>query len=393
VLARVLAPADFGLMATALLVLTTLEVISQTGFETALSRRVGDIRELVDAAFTVQAVRGLLLVVPLWALARPAGAFFGQPDVTAVLYPLGGLLVLRGLVNPVVVHWTRDLQFRRLLLWHLAGAGIELGLAIGFALVYRTVWALVCSVIATQGVMTAASHALGPYRPRLAWRWRHIRELGQFSKWVVGARILMFISLKGDDAFVAKVFGPTALGFYSVAFRITELPMSTVTQIVGRVTLPVFSQLQTEPERLRRLFVTTSRTVGVVTAAAGATLVLGAAPLVRIVLGDDWAPVVVLIRVLAVAAFVRSVTLLAPPLFYAISRPAWPFVTNALRLVVLAAVIYPFAQAAGVTGVALAVLLSLLVTLPVTLAALRSVLGLRGRDYLERPASPWPAPR
>ncbi len=385
ILAHLLSPQDFGAKGTAFVVLGAIEALTGTGFETALLQRRGDIEGFYDSAFTVQLVRGMALAALIWMAAPVAAAFFHGPVLVPVLRAVGIVLIVRGLANPAKLRLFRELRYDTLFWWSLPEVAVGLGLAVALGIVLRNVWALVIPIIAAQAVATVVSHVLAQRRPRFALDRARIRAVAHYSKWVLATQAMTFLSLQGDNGFVAKILGIGSLGLYQVAFRIAELPVTGFTQVVSQVALPSLSALQGEPDRLRSWYVWAQRVVLLVHGAFVALVVLFGGPLTRAILGPTWMPIVPALRILVVAMLLRSLVDLAGVLFNAIGEPRFTYRLQAARVAIMAVAIYPLSQLmSGLEGVALAVLLSLLGTLVLCLRTLRTTWGVGVMDQLRQ---------
>ena len=382
VLARLLSPQDFGLMGTALVVLSAIEAFTGTGFETALMQRRGDNSGLYHSAFTIHLARGGALAALIWIGAPVAAAFFHGPALMPVLRTTGLILILRGLTNPAMLELYRDLRYDTLFWWSLPEVAVGLASAVALGIVLRNVWALVWSLIAAQAANTVVSHVLARRPPRLTLDRAGIRELTHYSKWILATSAVTFLSLQGDNGFVAKALGFGALGFYQVAFRIAELPVTGFTQVVMGVALPSLSALQHERDRLLSWYVGAQRLVLLVHGAFVALILPFGAPLTRALLGPKWLPIVPALRILAIAMLLRAIVDLAGILFNAVGVPRLAYRLQAVRLAGLAVAIYPLSRVmGGVEGVAVAVLVGLV---GATLLGLRTVRTLFGVGLLDQ---------
>jgi O-antigen/teichoic acid export membrane protein len=376
VLARLLSPQDFGAMGTALVVLAAIEAFTGTGFETALLQRRGDVDGLYDSAFTIQLMRGVALAALLWMVAPSAAAFFHGPVLEPVLRAIGVVLILRGLANPAKLRLFRELRYDTLFWWSLPEIAVGLGSAVVLGIVLRNVWALVIPIIASQAVATVVSHILAQRRPRLALDRAGIREVAHYSKWVFATQAVTFLSLQGDNGFVAKALGIGSLGFYQVAFRIAELPVTGFTEVVSQVALPSLSALHGERDRLRSWYLRAQRVVLMVHGAFVALILLFGGPLTRALLGPRWMPIVPALKILVVAMLLRSVVAMAGTLFNAVGEPRLAYRLHAIRLAIMAAAIYPLSRLMGdLEGVAAAVLISLIGATALCLRPLRTTLA------------------
>ncbi len=290
VLARLLSPHDFGVMATAFVILEAIETFTGTGFDTALIQRRDDVDNFYDSAFTIQALRGVLLAALLSLTAPAAAAFFRGPGLVPVLRALGLVLIFRGLTNPAKVRLIRELRYDTLFWWSIPEVAVGLGLAIALGMVLRNVWALIIPVIAAQLMSTIVSHLIVQRRPRLALDWVRLRDVAHYSKWVLATQVMTFLSTQGDNAFVARVLGIAPLGFYQVAFRIAELPVTGFTQVVGQVAFPSLSALHSDRDRLKSWYFAAQRVTLLVHGGFVLLVLLFGGPFTRAILGARWMP-------------------------------------------------------------------------------------------------------
>ena len=185
VLARILAPSDFGLMGIALLAMSTLRAFSQTGFQAALIQKKEDIKDYLDTAWTVSVLRGFGLFAILYLTAPYIALFFETPAATPIIRVIALSVLLAGLTNVGVVYFQKELEFNKRFVHQLSGAVADLAVAITAALLLRNVWALVLGVLAGSLARLVTSYAIQPYRPRLRLEGVKARELFNFGRWVV----------------------------------------------------------------------------------------------------------------------------------------------------------------------------------------------------------------
>jgi len=360
ILARVLAPVDFGVFGIALLAMSALETFSQTGFNAALIQKKEDTKPYLDTAWTVQAIRGVLLALFLFAIAGYVAAFFDASAAKRILQVIALSVLLRGFTNIGVVYFQKELEFRRQFLYQLSGTFADMTVAISMALLLRSVWALALGLLAGALVRMVMSYFIHPYRPRLSSDRQQFKELFGFGRWVLGSSILVFIVTQGDDIFVGKLLGVTALGFYQLAYRLSNMPATEITHIVSQLTFPAYSKLQDRLPRLQEAYlkvlqVTTFLSVPI----AGLIFVL-APDFTRIFLGQKWMPMVLAMQVLVLAGLVRSIMATTGPIFLAVAKPEIETRFQVIRFIVLAASIYPLTLQWGIVGTSIAVFLSTL---------------------------------
>lgn len=381
ILARILAPGDFGSVGMALLVMSILEAFTQTGTLQALIQRKGDIRPYLDAAWTVSVLRGICLGGILFAAAPLAAGFFGAPEIVPLVRGYGIALFINGFINTGIVEFPKNLRFDRQALFHFGGQASNFIVVVGAAFVLRSVWAFVIADIASRIAYVVLSFRLHPYRPKWAWEPARIRELFRFGRWVTGSGALQFLATQGDDIFVGKVLGSTMLGFYQMAYKISNTPTTEVTEVIGQVMFPAYAKLQGDKGRVKEAFFKTFQITIVPAFILVALIFALGADIIRVLLGEKWLPMVPAMRILALAGTARAVMAMIGDLLFGVGRPrartAWEFV----RFAVMAAFLVPLTLKFGLAGASAAVLVSLVVPLAGLASRLRRETGARRREF------------
>ena len=363
ILARLLAPRDFGVIGIAMLTLAILDTFSQTGIQDALIQKKEDIRGYLDAAWTGLVLRGLALFALMFFLAPAAASFFRTPEASAIIRVFGLSQLVMAFANIGVVEFEKHLKFHKQFIYHIAGNITNFVVVVALALLLRSVWAFVLADLAGRIIQVGVSYAIHPYRPRFRWDLPKIKELFRFGRWVMGSSVLIFLVTQGDDIFVGKVLGAAMLGFYQMAYKISNTPTTEISHVIGQVMFPTYAKLQDNPLRLKEAYLKVFQVITFLSFALTALILVLGPDFTRVFLGEKWLPMVTSLQILALAGLVRSVVGTTGPLFYGVGRPEiearWEFV----RLAVLAVCLIPLTLKWQLAGASLAVLLSLCASL------------------------------
>jgi O-antigen/teichoic acid export membrane protein len=359
ILARLLAPEDFGLLGIAMLAIAALETFSQTGFQAALIQKKENVESYLDTAWTVSAVRGILLFLILFFSAPLVAAFFNSPQATLVIKVIAVSTLISGFKNIGILFFQKELEFNKQFIYELSATLVDLTIAITLAFVLRNVWALVWGGLAASFVRLFMSYILHPYRPNARFDKGEFKELFGFGKWVLGSSILIFLVTQGDDIFVGKMLGVTALGFYQMAYLISNLPATEITHVISQVTFPAYSKFQDDLPRLRAAYLDTLQLTAFVSMPIAGGIFILAPEFTQIFLGAKWMPMVPAMQILVLAGVTRSIAATAGTLFISVGRPKIDTVWQIIRLAVLIIFIYPFTAHWNLSGTAIAVLLSI----------------------------------
>jgi O-antigen/teichoic acid export membrane protein len=218
VLARLLVPEDFGLVAIAASVVAIIEGLSDFDVNKALIRTRDDHRSLYDTAWTLSVLRGLLAAALMTAIA----ALLPDERMAGVLFALALSPLLKGLSNPRFVTFERDLVYSRLAWLTLGSKVTAFGVTLGLAILYRSYWALVIGILVGALSSLLLSYVLRPYRPQISLaRWR---EIFAFSGWMSLTTIVTTLSMETDKIIVGRLLGVADTGLYFMTQRIGVLP-------------------------------------------------------------------------------------------------------------------------------------------------------------------------
>jgi PST family polysaccharide transporter len=307
VLARLLDPEDFGLVALAWVVLAFAEQIQETGIGQALIHRRHDVGRAAASALVFSSSVSLLLYGAVFAAAPLFARFLHAPDLVDVLRVMALVLVFRGLgVVPGAI-LERDLDFRSRTIAELAATIANVSVCLGLAFAGAGVWSLVFGHLALGAVQTTLYWFLVPWRPSLrSANSRTLRELMRFGRFIGAVNVLTIVSNTVDDVVVGRVLGTPSVGVYSVVFRLANFPNVVLGHIVGRPMFSIYSMLQHDPASFRLAYVRNLQRVALVSVPVSVGLAIAAEPIVATLFGDKWLSGVPALRILAVYGLVKT---------------------------------------------------------------------------------------
>lgn len=395
ILARVLAPNDFGLMGIALLALAGLETFTQTGFQQALIQKKEDISSYLDTAWTVMLLRNILLCVILFFTAPYIALFFGTPAAVGIIRAIGFSLLLGGsggiggFVNIGIIYFQKELEFNKEFLWRVSGTLADFIVSVATALILKSVWALVCGLLAGNFVRLVMSYYTHPYRPRLRFDRAKSRELFGFGKWIFCSSILTFLVTQGDKILVGRLLGAAALGLYQMAYNISNAPATEITHVISQVTFPAYAKLQDNLPGLRDAYLKTLQFTTLFSVPFAIGIFVLAPEFTIIFLGDKWLPMVPAMQALALAGLIRSIAATTGPVFQAVGKPKIDTIWQVIRLIIMAVLIFPLTINWGISGTSVAVCLSIfLATIGFSIKVIQ-VTGSKVKDFNKMIALPF----
>ncbi len=362
ILARLLAPEDFGLLGIAMLAILTLETFSQTGFQAALIQKKENLESYMNTAWTVSAIRGIVLFLALFFSAPLIAEFFNSPQAMWVVRAIAVSTVLTGFRSMGIVFFQKELRFDKLFIYELSATLADLSVAIFLAFVLRNVWALVWGGLAGHFVRLLMPYMIHPYRPQIEFKKEEFQELFGFGRWVLVSSILGLLITRGDDIFVGKMLGVAALGFYQMAYMLSNLPATEIAHVFDQVAFPAYSKLQDDLPKLREAYLKALQVTAFISIPLAGGIFILAPEFTRVFLGEKWIPMIPAMQVLAFAGLVRSITATTGSVFVAVGKPKIETRWQIVRFSVLIALIYPFTTEWGILGTSIVVLLSIFVS-------------------------------
>ncbi len=285
-LANLLLPTDFGMVAVALTLVQIVEAIFEIPITQVLVRSEAITPDLLDTAFTIGLLRGGTLTLALAALAWPFAIVFHDPRLVPLIGFLSLAPAMRGLTSPAMAHYARAIDFRRDLLIEVIGKAVALGCSVPLAIATRSYWALATATVAGPVAMMALSYWFAPYHPR--WSLARWGVFSHFVGWMTASQTIGALNWQIDRLLLARFVGKAELGSFSLAGDLAAIPDQAMIKPTARPLLGAFAALQGDAGRLSRAY---ARSVGMMLT-AGLPIALGlsllAEPVVRLALGPKW---------------------------------------------------------------------------------------------------------
>lgn len=369
-LARLLLPEHFGIIALAGVVIALFQVLVDQGFTAALVQREELEDEHLDAAFWTNLSIGAVLAVGTVLLSGPISGALGEAELAPVLSWLSLSLVISGFSRVQEAVLRREMNFKSLSIRSLLAVFVGGIVGVVMALKGYGVWSLVGQQLTVRGVEVLVLWGVSRWRPRFRYSAPHARDLFSFGVNISGRNLLQFLSQHADNFLIGIFLGPVPLGFYHVAYRFLRIMMSLFTQTVGSVALPTYSRMQADPPRLKRAFHTASEMMALIGLPAFLGVLAVAPRLVEVAFGQKWLSSVPVMQVLTLIGVWTVMTFSADAVLLAVGRPSWSLwlmVARTSANLVAFVIAVPF----GLVAVAVALVISDYLMLGPTLWAVK----------------------
>jgi lipopolysaccharide exporter len=341
ILARLLMPSDFGIVAMAMIVVSTLEIFNQTGQTLVLIRLENPTKDHFDTAWTVSVLIGLAVAAAILAASPLAELYFHEPKVEPVMQCLALRAILGGLENIGTVNFRRDLKFNTFFAYNVYPKLISFTITIVLAFVLRNYWALVAGILVGQLALIVLSYVMHPHRPRFTLS--KVGEIWSFSIWTFFRSVGYYLNGQIDQVVVGGFGGAALMGRYAVATDVAQSPGREINEPMVAVLYPVMSRLQNDMPALRDVYLKTLGWTAFICAATGVGVALVAPDMQQLVLGDKWIGIAPLMSWLAIGGAIAGLRSGAYSLFDALNQPKIGARMIWVRLFLLGAAIVPVA--------------------------------------------------
>ena len=328
VLARLLSPSDFGLVAIAASIVTIVEGLSALGVDKALIRSRADDRDTYDSAWTLSAIRGCVCALCMVLIAY----FLSDARMAAVLAALALAPIVNGVVNPRFVAFERDLVYSKLAVLTLAARAASVTASLIAAFGGYGYWALVLGQLVNAMASSALSYVLSPYRPRVSFA--RAGPIFAFSAPLTATSAVTMLSMETDRLIVGRLLGVADAGVYDMTQRVGVLPTRELLSPLQRILFPAYTQLIDDLPRLRRVVSESINVVASLGLPAGFGFALVAGDFVPLVLGGQWLATVPLLIVLVPYLGLRSTLSMTLPSTLALGETRLLFRVSAVYAVV-----------------------------------------------------------
>lgn len=367
VLARMLEPEDFGLLAMVTAVIGIGEVLRDAGLSSASIQAESVSREQRSNLFWINTGIGALLSVVTLFAASGIAALYSDDRLTVVAQALSVTFILTGMSTQPRADLLRRLRFGAVATVDVSAQTLGLGLAIILAVHGAGIMALVAQQIAIAAIGTVLIFAFARYRPGMPSRGTEMGLLLRYGGNYTGTQLLGYISRNVDSLVIGQALGPITLGYYNRAFQLLSLPLNQLSGPATNVALPVLSRLQSDPKRYAAFLLRGQLLMLHVVAVIFTFSCAFAQPLIVTALGAQWAPSVPLFQILAVGGLFQAASFSTYWVFVSQGKMAsnLRFAVVTRTAVVMAVVIG--IQLGGVTGVAIAYSGSLVLLWPLGL--------------------------
>ncbi len=300
VLARLLMPEDFGLVAMALAAFAIADAVTNTGYATLLIRTPDIARGHYDTAWTLNLLRSLLLALAVAGTAGWQAGLLGDARIEAVLLAVALGVAIDGVMSIGLVRLQRELRFDRFAAYQVATRVLNFGCTLVLAVLWQSYWAIIIGTLVAKAMCVPLGYAMAPHRPRLSlWNWRYF--LG-FSGWGTVFNLAMVLEMQGASLIIGRLLGLPVLGQYNLAQQVATVPVSEIAAPTRAPLLAGYAALGKDREALGRSYLDSQAFLFAVICPISVGIALVAPEVERLALGPRWEGTWPMIAVIALVA-------------------------------------------------------------------------------------------
>ena len=307
VLARLLTPADFGLIAMVTVIVNFATMFKDAGLSMATVQKDKISHEQISTLFWINVFISVFLGLCILGGSPLIAWFYGKPELTAVTAVLSLSFILSGLSIQHAALLRRHMHFGNLATVKVASQVIMLSVTIVLALCGYRYWALVGGSLTTAAITTALTFFFCPWVPGRMRKGTGVRDMLKFGGHLTGFEFVNYFARNADNILIGRYIGADALGLYAKAYQLFMMPISQIRGPLTQVAMPVLCSLKDQPERYVKYYQRLLDILATLTIPLTIYCALEADFLIRLLLGSQWVAVVSVFRILAIAGLVQAI--------------------------------------------------------------------------------------
>jgi O-antigen/teichoic acid export membrane protein len=373
ILARLLTPSDFGLIAMVAVFSNFVAIFSGFGLQSAIVQKKEVSDEALSSIFWINMGLGALLTLALAASAPLIAAFYSQPRLTPIIVFISTIFFITSFADVPYGLLTKRMNFKALAVIESCAVGISGPIAIFLAFSGYGVWSLAWYAVLSQVFMVVFACIYARWVPHFLLGLQHVKGLLGFGANLTGFTFVNYFAQNTDNLLIGRFLGSAPLGFYNLAYNLLLLPTSNISDVVGRVMFPALSIIQHDKQLVRDAYVKANRYIAAAAFPLMTWVLVTAPQLIRVVYGPKWISVIPLIQIFALAGIEQSIGTNVWWIFTSQGRTDMMFKLSIFTTVIVV-ISFVVGLRGGVEGVVIAYTVALyLIAYPIFVIAFRLI--------------------
>lgn len=355
ILARILSPADFGVMAIVLLVPKLLQSVTETGLSTAVIQKEGHIEKYLNPIWSIGVSKSIVIVIIMIVGGSYIAQFLNVPQAATAVRLGGFFILLQNFSNIAEIYFFKDIDMKKIFIRNVVREVSYIVVAIISVFFFKSYWTLMFATFVAYSSQTISTYFLHPYRPKLTLNWTSLKELFGYSKWIVGREWLNQGYGAAESAIVSKLTGVDNMGIFSKGKNIAAIVPGFLSSIITNISFPAYARIKDSKEKICDALLKSFDILFFISIPAIFLLILAGNRLVLIFLGSPWLAMVNVMRIFIIFFVINNIMEIGLTLFEAMGVPGKSLKFDMLRLPLTILLVAVFTTMYGIEGAALAI--------------------------------------
>ncbi|MHA1696339.1 MAG: oligosaccharide flippase family protein [Candidatus Helarchaeota archaeon] len=381
ILSRILTIKDFGNYGIVILILDVLTRFTNFGIPQFLIQNKEKIEEYASTAWTFSIIKSSFLFIVLILISPLIGHLYDNEIVKAMFF-IGISMFLFGINNIYTVEFKKELEFRKEFIYRFSYIFTDFVISLIFGFVLQSFWALIYGNIAGRLLQFILSYILTKKRPNFHFDYKKFKKLFNFGKWIIVSAIFVFLITEGDDFYVSIALSTSILAYYQMAYRISNIPATSISFVVQDVSFPLYSKLKSDKSQLKEKFLLFFKLSFFIISIISLFILLIGSDFVIIIMGEKWIPMIPIMNILLLWGIIRCINGLSSPVFLALGIPKFITKFQFFQMVIMYITIIPLTEALGIIGTSICVVSSSFIILGFRLAKVCKLLKIKIREMI-----------
>jgi O-antigen/teichoic acid export membrane protein len=377
ILAKLLTPNDFGIVAIAMVFIQVLHIFKDMGLSQALIYRKEEIKKASQTVFWIILLLNVCIFLIAIAVSFFAAEFYNNTLVKPVIILLASNLIWNGLRAVPISLLKKELEFKKLIIPDILPVVIASIVSIILAYKGFGVWSLVVRSLLVSIGGSVFIWRFTKFRPSFDFDFKIAKELIHYGRYILGSTVIFVVLYNIDQFYVSKFCGIAALGFYGLSLRIANIPITEFSHLIGSVMFPVFSKINKEIDHFRKTFLKTIKYCGMISIPMALGLSVYGPELVIIIYGEKWAPMAQPLSIISLYAMFRAMSTIIHDAFKAIGRPEIMQKYAMIRLLIVGIGGIPALKLYGLNGICLLITVTYFCILIFEIITICNILSLK----------------
>ncbi len=345
ILARMLVPADFGIVAMSMILILFVEVITEMRIEMIIIREKNIDDDFLNTAWTINIIRGIIVTLILITTAPLVSGYFSEPKLTNVIYLLAAGTFIFSFANTGMALVQKNLEFGKEFKYNVVTKIGTFCITMFFVFYLESYWALIIGITSGMVIKTALSYCMHEFRPTLSLNgWKKIVS---FSYIMTINSIIGFFNMKTSEILIGGNYSTSTLGDYTMSKNIAPIPTSELVEPLSKSLFPGYSKLVDDPTRLKNAFLKTIASMMILILPISVGFYVTMPDIIPLLLGEKWLQIIPLCQIMVITYCMVAITSNFYTIPVVIGREKWLPVIGLINFSMIIPAVYLTVNSGG----------------------------------------------